>query len=95
MVVKNILITAETGMHSRPATILVTEADKFKSNIILSFHDKEIDFKSIIGVLSLGIYMGEVITLTFEGEDEVQASIKIVSLIEELYVGKEVKNDWF
>lgn len=91
MLEKKILITAETGMHSRPATILVTEADKFKSSIMLLAHDKTIDFKSIIGVLSLGIYMGETITLTFAGEDEEAASEKIIGLIEELHIGKEVK----
>lgn len=91
MVIKKILITAESGMHSRPATILVTEADKFESKISLNIRDTVIDFKSIIGVLSLGIYMGEVIELIFKGKDEASACLKISNLIEELKIGKEVE----
>ncbi len=90
MIEKKILVIAESGMHSRPATILVTEADKFNSNITLLARNQSIDFKSIIGVLSLGIYMGEEITLSFEGEDEIEASTKIIDLIETLGVGKEI-----
>ncbi len=91
MLIKKFLITAESGMHSRPATILVTEADKFESEISLNIRDTVIDFKSIIGVLSLGIYMGEVIELIFKGKDEAEACLKISSLIEELKIGKEVE----
>ncbi len=90
MLIKRFLIIAESGMHSRPATILVTEADKFQSNITLKVNNTEIDFKSIIGVLSLGIYMGEEIELIFDGNDEVTASEKITNLIIELKIGKEV-----
>ena len=91
MITKKFLIIAESGMHSRPATILVTEADKYSSKITLSVHNNDIDFKSIIGVLSLGIYMGEEISLIFDGADEQEACQRISTLILELKLGKEVE----
>lgn len=91
MLTKKFLIIAESGMHSRPVTILVTEADKYSANITLRAHKNDIDFKSIIGVLSLGIYMGEEISIIFDGADEKEACQKISNLIEELKLGKEVE----
>ncbi len=34
-------ITSETGIHARPATILVQAASKFSSDITLSYEGKE------------------------------------------------------
>ena len=70
---------------------LQIKLDKFESKISLNIRDTVIDFKSIIGVLSLGIYMGEVIELIFKGKDEASACLKISNLIEELKIGKEVE----
>ena len=62
-------ITDETGLHARPATVLVNTASKFTSEILLTYRDKKVNLKSIMGVMSLGIQQGAQITISAEGED--------------------------
>lgn len=70
MVEKTFTVTAETGIHARPATLLVQAAGKFDSEINLSYKDKKVNLKSIMGVMSLGIGKGAEITISAEGSDE-------------------------
>ncbi len=66
-------IKDELGLHARPCGMLVKEVKKYKSNIIITFGEKKSDAKSLIGVMTLGVKHGDVITVTVEGEDEDQA----------------------
>lgn len=66
-------VIAETGIHARPATLLVQTASKFNSDIQLVFNGKSVNLKSIMGVMSLGVSQGADVTITAEGEDEVEA----------------------
>ncbi|MDW7615386.1 phosphocarrier protein HPr [Peribacillus simplex] len=70
MVEKTFTVTAETGIHARPATLLVQAAGKFDSEINLSYKEKIVNLKSIMGVMSLGIGKGAEITISAEGSDE-------------------------
>ena len=90
MVKKLFKITNESGLHARPATILVNVAVSFKSDIRLNALKKTIDFKSIMGVMSLGIYSGTVIEVKCDGEDENEAIAAITKCIKELGLGKEI-----
>ena len=90
MIQKKFRVTAETGIHARPATILVNVAVKFKSDISLSHETKVVNLKSIMGVMSLGVYNGEVVTIEADGEDE-DAAIKALSdSFFEMRLGKEI-----
>ncbi|MDD7759020.1 phosphocarrier protein HPr [Aerococcus suis] len=66
-------VTAETGIHARPATLLVQTASKFQSEINLEYKEKSVNLKSIMGVMSLGVGQGSDVTITAEGEDEEEA----------------------
>ena len=70
MVEKTFTVTAETGIHARPATLLVQAAGKFDSEINLAYKEKKVNLKSIMGVMSLGIAKGAEITISAEGSDE-------------------------
>ena len=70
MVEKTFTVIAETGIHARPATLLVQAAGKFDSEINLAYKEKKVNLKSIMGVMSLGIGKGAEITITAEGSDE-------------------------
>ena len=48
-------IIAETGIHARPATLLVQAASKFGSDVNLEYNGKSVNLKSIMGVMSLGV----------------------------------------
>lgn len=66
-------IIAETGIHARPATILVQAASKFSSDITLSYEGKSVNLKSIMGVMSLGVGQNAKVTITANGDDEKEA----------------------
>ena len=78
---KNVTIINETGLHARPASQFVKKAGKFKSEIQIIFEEKEINAKSIMGVMSLGIGQGKEITLRAEGEDETEAINELENFI--------------
>ncbi|AYM02869.1 MULTISPECIES: phosphocarrier protein HPr [Levilactobacillus] len=66
-------VTAETGIHARPATLLVQAASKFNSEVSLQYQDKSVNLKSIMGVMSLGVGQNASITITTDGDDEADA----------------------
>lgn len=70
---KDFHITAETGIHARPATLLVQTASKFNSDINLEYKGKSVNLKSIMGVMSLGVGQGSDVVITAEGDDEEEA----------------------
>ncbi len=70
-------IKDELGLHARPAGLLVKKAGSFKSNIQITKNNKSADGKRILGIMSLGIKQNEEVTVTIEGEDEVQAALEL------------------
>ena len=73
---KEFHVVAETGIHARPATLLVQTASKFNSDVNLEYKGKSVNLKSIMGVMSLGV--GSDVTITAEGADEADAMAAIV-----------------
>ncbi|QIL45630.1 phosphocarrier protein HPr [Vagococcus coleopterorum] len=73
METKNFNIIAETGIHARPATLLVQAASKFESDINLEYKGKSVNLKSIMGVMSLGVGQGADVVITAEGADAAEA----------------------
>lgn len=71
-------VVAETGIHARPATLLVQAASKFNSDINLEYKGKSVNLKSIMGVMSLGVGQGSDVTISAEGADEKEAIEAIV-----------------
>ena len=75
-------ITAETGIHARPATLLVQSASKFNSDINLEYKGKSVNLKSIMGVMSLGVGQGSDVTISIEGTDEAEAMAAITETMQ-------------
>ena len=84
MVSKEVVVNNGTGLHARPATLLVKKASAFKSEVSIEFNGKKANVKSLIGVLSLGVTKGATITVSANGDDETLAAEEIVKLIETL-----------
>lgn len=70
-------VIAETGIHARPATLLVQTASKFQSDITLEYKGKSVNLKSIMGVMSLGVGQGAEVVIQVSGEDEHDAMVAI------------------
>jgi len=80
---KSYTITAETGVHARPATLLVNKASQYASEVELQYKDKTVNLKSIMGVMSLGIPQGAEITIVADGVDAEDAINGIDEVIKE------------
>lgn len=63
-------IKDELGIHARPAGLLVKEAKKFQSKIMLEGNGKSAEATKLMAIMSMGIKKGCEITVTAEGPDE-------------------------
>ncbi len=61
------------GIHARPASLIVNEATKYKSDITFNVADKTANAKSLINLMSLGIRTNTKVTIKAIGFDEDQA----------------------
>ena len=84
MVSKEVIVKSSTGLHARPATLLVKKASSFKSDISVEFNGKKANVKSLIGALSLGVTKDSKIKVIASGDDEALAAEEIVKLIESI-----------
>ncbi|MFD1851203.1 phosphocarrier protein HPr [Oceanobacillus bengalensis] len=76
-------ITAESGVHARPATLLVNKAGQFQSDVNINYKGKNVNLKSIMGVMSLGIPKGGEIEISTEGNDEDEALEALAGVVKE------------
>ncbi|MBE0701531.1 MAG: HPr family phosphocarrier protein [Acholeplasmataceae bacterium] len=74
-------IISEYGIHARPATRLVNLAMSYDSDIHLEAMGKTINLKSIMGLMSLGIYKGELVKVFASGSDAEKAINAITDFI--------------
>jgi phosphocarrier protein HPr len=82
MIQQQITIQNKLGLHTRAAAKLVDVAKKFESRIELSFRDRIVDCKSIMGVITLGAQKDNIMDVLINGADEEQARNAIVKLVD-------------
>ncbi|WP_017470676.1 phosphocarrier protein HPr [Amphibacillus jilinensis] len=85
---KTVTITDSTGVHARPATVLVNKAGSFASEVTVEYNGKSVNLKSIMGVMSLGIPKDAEIKLVAEGSDEQEAIDGIYGVIKQEGLGE-------
>lgn len=73
MVESDVTVMNRAGLHTRPASMIVRTASKFKSEFYIQKDGYEINGKSIIGVMTLAAEHNSTLTLLFDGEDEQEA----------------------
>ena len=84
MIAKEVTVKNSSGLHARPATLLVKKASSFKSDISIEYNGKKANVKSLIGVLSLAVTKDAVIKVVASGDDEALAVEELVKLVETL-----------
>jgi phosphocarrier protein HPr len=77
-----VVITNPLGMHARAAARFVHAASAFQSRIRVARGNREMDGKSIMGLLLLAAAQGTSVTITADGVDELDAIAALRSLIE-------------
>ncbi len=82
MLMKEILVQNQVGLHARPATFFIQKANEFKSSIWVEKEERRVNAKSLLGVLSLGIVGNTKIKIIADGSDEEEAVDSLVKLIQ-------------
>jgi len=82
MLEREIMITNKLGLHARASAKLVQLLQNYKSNAYLTYRGREINAKSIMGVMMLAAGVGNTITLRTDGVDEEAAMNDMADLFE-------------
>ncbi len=73
MVFKELTVQNESGIHARPAALVVEAAGKFQSQVYFIKDGMRANAKSIMNIMLLAAEMGATIRVEAEGNDEEQA----------------------
>ena len=74
MIKTSVVVKADPGFDGRPIALLVQEASQYASKVYIQVAEKNINAKSIMGMMSLNLIGGEEITVVTDGEDEQKAA---------------------
>jgi phosphocarrier protein len=89
MIEKDITIVNKLGLHARAAAKLVSLASKFNCDVQVAKEGRQVNGKSIMGVMMLAASKDSTITLIVDGEDEHQALEEMENLILERFGEEE------
>ena len=82
MVSRSVTVVNHLGLHARAAARFVHLATRFQSQVRVGLDVKEMDGKSIMGILLLAAARGTTITITADGADEQDAVTALAQLVE-------------
>ncbi|MCI0651071.1 MAG: HPr family phosphocarrier protein [Planctomycetes bacterium] len=85
---RTIPITHKYGLHARASTVFVQRAQDFASQVYMSRDaGEEVDAKSVLQLLTLGVQQGDQVTLRIIGDDAEQAMDVLSDLIKRDFFG--------
>ncbi len=82
MTSQHVTVVNQLGMHARAAAKFVHLATRFNASVRVGRGRREMDGKSIMGILLLAAARGSTITITADGTDERDAVDALVALVQ-------------
>ena len=82
MVSQKVTVINPTGLHARPAAVLVREAKQFESEIYVMAGTRKVDAKNVLALMDASIVCGMEITVQCIGADEEKALSALVPAVE-------------
>ena len=79
---KEVIVRCESGLHNKQVTYFVQKANEFKSSVWLESENRRMNAKSLLGIMSLGIVTGAVVTLSADGTDAEDAVNALESMLQ-------------
>ena len=73
MFTKEITVRCDTGLHNKQVTYFVQKANEFKCNIWLESDNRQMNAKSLLGIMTLGVFAGAQVKLIASGPDAEEA----------------------
>ena len=83
-----LLIRNQLGLHARACAMFVKTAARFRSQVMVSRDDLEVNGKSIMGVMMLAAEEGSTIRVRADGEDEREAIGALRDLVDGKFGGE-------
>ena len=88
MQTKEVEIINKLGLHARASAKITQLAGSFQSEVWLSRNKLRVNAKSIMGVMMLAANRGSKVNIETIGQDETEAMLALVTLIEN-YFGED------
>lgn len=83
MVERTLALKNASGLHARPASLLVQTVNKFPgTDVKVAKGEREVSARSLLSVLSLGVGAGDSVTFRCDGPQESEAMAALESLVE-------------
>lgn len=77
MTKRTVIIELTRGLEARPIAMLVQLASSYESKIYVQSDDRKVNAKSIMGMMTLDLPVGEQVVVTADGVDEEKAIMDI------------------
>jgi phosphocarrier protein len=82
MTSQEVTVVNRLGMHARAAARFVHLATRFEARVKVARDGREMDGKSIMGILLLAAARGSTITISADGADEQDAVAALAALVQ-------------
>jgi phosphocarrier protein len=82
MTARQVVVVNQLGIHARAAAKFVHLATRFQAQVRVAHRSREIDGKSIMGILLLAAARGATIEISADGADEGAAVDALIQLVE-------------
>jgi phosphocarrier protein HPr len=82
MISRDVTVVNQLGMHARAAAKFVHLAARFSAQVRVARDTREMDGKSIMGLLLLAAARGSVVRISADGADERDAVTALAALVE-------------
>jgi phosphocarrier protein HPr len=82
MTTRSVTVVNQLGMHARAAAKFVHLAARFSAHVRVGHQAREMDGKSIMGILLLAAARGTTIRISADGADEQEAVGALAALVE-------------
>ncbi|SFK36939.1 HPr family phosphocarrier protein [Lysobacter sp. cf310] len=82
MIERELTVSNRLGLHARATAKLVQVLSGFRSSATLTAKGREVNAKSIMGVMLLAAGQGTAVKLRVEGEDETTAVDAVIALFD-------------
>ena len=82
MIERELTVSNRLGLHARATAKLVQLLSAYRSNATLTAKGREVNAKSIMGVMLLAAGQGTQVKLRVDGEDEAAVADKVTELFD-------------
>lgn len=77
------IIKDEIGIHARPAGLLVKEAKKYASKVVIRANGKSAEATRLMAIMGMGVKCGQTVEVEITGDDEETAFEGMKAFFEE------------